>query len=1324
MLRQNKILFALVVSLILGIVSSFRADLSAHAQTSPQPIPHFTHLTISDGLPNNTIYAIHQDSQGFMWFGTNDGLSRYDGYRFVTYKNDRDDPDSISSNRVQAIFEDANGYLWIGTWDGGVSRFDSKTETFTNYRAEPDNTNSLLFDAVLAITQDSNNHFWFGGPPELGLSHFNPASETFTHYQPGIDYQGEGIEDLAADEVGGVWLATNEGVSRFENGQFRHYLLPTSNQRIYSILRDNAGQWWFGGESGLYRFDPALDQLIPVSGSPFLIHALLEDQQGSMWVGTSSGLYLFDPHQESWQLFAQHEPLFADSLSRNIILSLYEDAAGNIWAGTDDGGLNLFDPQQMQFANYRHDPTNENSLAEGTVSSVAGDGERIWLGTEAVLNEWENGRFDKLSADRFHHHQLPAESGLITALQSSQNGGVWVGTDKPQIFYFDPTADEFIPYPLTIVEAPPEMGAVLTPITAIVEDSSGIVWVAVLRDGLHRIDPADGNNTVFRAIGGGPGLFVTDPQSIGNRLVNELALAADGTIWIGYESPGISQLDPQTNTFTHYFSQAEIDPSQTEFGPVEALYPAPDGLVWAAARWGLAKLDPQTETAVLYTEADGLPSNFTVDVLSDKQGDLWVSTINGLARFDPQSETFQQYGRSDGLLTEDFSPRATWQGEDGRIYLGSSAGITAFYPEQISLDPYLPPVVFTELRLFNEPVPIRADSLLPQAIEQTRQITLNYDDDVISFEFAALSFSAPEENRYRYQLEGLEENWNEVGSDRRFATYTHLDAGDYTLRVQGSNKAGVWNEAATSLQITVLPPWWETNWFRLLAGVSFIALVFGLFRWRVWRIEQRNRELEAAVARQTAVIREAEAQKQRLAILEERQRIGRDLHDDLGQVIGYISVQSQTALVQLPPTEEVQQTRDSLTRLIQVAQEAHADVRQYILGIRTGAKREPTAFVPALKEYLQTLETISDFRTILSLPPQWEDSPCAPDVETQLLRIIQESLTNARKHAGTNEAHLIFTDHDDVIQVIISDKGKGFDPLAINRNPSTDYGPRTTGYRLRTTNYGLQNTGHFGLNIMRERVGKVGGHLDIRSAPGEGTQIIVRVPKQLEIGDPETAVSGLRVMLVDDHQLYLEGIQNLLRTRGIQVIGTANNGLEAQDKAAMLQPDLILMDVDMPICDGLEATRQIKQQCPDIKIVMLTVSAEEEKLLTALRYGASGYLLKSVDGSQFFQMLADVMRGETVLTPQMAAQMLTDLAQVADAIQDRSETAVNDIVLTSRQKEVLELVVKGYANKEIADQLGLTERTIKFHVSRILERYQLSSRYELSHLHQPRSEED
>ena len=606
-------------------------------------------------------------------------------------------------------------------------------------------------------------------------------------------------------------------------------------------------------------------------------------------------------------------------------------------------------------------------------------------------------------------------------------------------------------------------------------------------------------------------------------------------------------------------------------------------------------------------------------------------------------------------------------------------------------------MVLTELRLFNEPVPIGETSLLQQSIEYTDQLTLAHDDDIISLEFAALSYAAPDENQYRYRLEGLEENWNEVDSHRRFAAYTNLDAGEYVLQVQGSNESGVWSETEAALRLTVLPPWWETTWFRLLVVVGLIALVYGLFRWRVWRIEQRNRELEAEVERQTAVIREGEAQKQRLAVLEERQRIGRDLHDDLGQIIGYVSVQSQSALAQLDQNE-TEQARATLTQLTHAAQDAHADVRACILGIRTETNRPIAAFIPTLKEYLQMLETLSDFHTQLSLPPQWTDIPCAPEVETQLLRIIQESLTNARKHADTNQAHLIFTDHDDDIQVIISDEGKGFDLDEVN----SDQSPAAS----------LQSP-HFGLNIMHERAKKVGGSLHVRSASGEGTQIILRVPKQLEIINPEEAVKGLRVLLVDDHQLYLEGIQNLLRTRGVQVVGLAKNGLEAQEMAKQLRPDLILMDVDMPVCNGLEATRQIKSQRPEIKIVMLTVAADEEKLLTALRYGASGYLLKSVDGSQFFQMLADAMRGETVLSPKLAAQMLSDLAQSPEDAQPAHTIPANKIVLTNRQKEVLELVVAGHTNKEIASQLSLTESTVKHHVSQILHRYQLKSRYEL-----------
>jgi DNA-binding NarL/FixJ family response regulator len=283
------------------------------------------------------------------------------------------------------------------------------------------------------------------------------------------------------------------------------------------------------------------------------------------------------------------------------------------------------------------------------------------------------------------------------------------------------------------------------------------------------------------------------------------------------------------------------------------------------------------------------------------------------------------------------------------------------------------------------------------------------------------------------------------------------------------------------------------------------------------------------------------------------------------------------------------------------------------------------------------------------------------------------------------------------VQVIIADDGQGFD---VN-NPSAD------------------NLPHFGLTIMRERLESVGGRLEIRSNPAGGTQIIARLPRLLAALEEEN-IQGIRVLLVDDHPLYLEGLRNLLSAKGLNVVGNARNGLEAQELAQQLSPDLILMDVEMPVCNGLEATRLIKEKLPHLKIVMLTVAADEGKLFTALQNGASGYLLKSLDSTQFFNLLSEVMRGETVLSPKLAAQVLAKFSAQAPAVEKPAApaevaSAIPDTpTLTTRQLDVLQLVAQGLTNKEIADLLHISERTVKFHVSQILEQLQLRSRYELA----------
>ena len=472
-----------------------------------------------------------------------------------------------------------------------------------------------------------------------------------------------------------------------------------------------------------------------------------------------------------------------------------------------------------------------------------------------------------------------------------------------------------------------------------------------------------------------------------------------------------------------------------------------------------------------------------------------------------------------------------------------------------------------------------------------------------------------------------------------------------------------------------------------------------------------------------------------MAALEERERIGRELHDDLGQIMGYMNVQAQTVRDLLEQHQETQ-ARAVLNQLVAAAQEAHEDVRQYILGIRRqsrmGEADEPVGFVDALRRYLAQLQERHGLTVHLSLPTELAATPVAPEVETQLLRIIQEALTNVRKHAGVNSARLLFTQQPDALQVVIADEGQGFETEDSRQEEKKTEEKKTEDRRQEGESVVLP---HFGLAIMQERAAGIGGEVEIRSTSGVGTQVIVHLPRQLKLEESEGA-RGLRVLLVDDHPLYLDGLRTMLASRGVQVVGMARDGLQAQQLAHTLYPDLILMDVEMPLCNGIEATRAIKTALPQIKIVMLTVAAEEATLFEALKLGASGYLLKNLDSGQFFHLLREVMRGETVLSPRLATQVLatfaqdappppepepplatpSEIAEEAMLAAEKANGADADLLpsLTHRQQAVLKLVVQGWTNKEIAKELSITERTVKYHIGLILERLQLRSRYELA----------
>ena len=428
--------------------------------------------------------------------------------------------------------------------------------------------------------------------------------------------------------------------------------------------------------------------------------------------------------------------------------------------------------------------------------------------------------------------------------------------------------------------------------------------------------------------------------------------------------------------------------------------------------------------------------------------------------------------------------------------------------------------------------------------------------------------------------------------------------------------------------------------------------------------------------------------EQLLSAMQERERLARELHDGLGQMMGYLNVQAQ-ATQALIANGQLLAAQANLQQMAQAAQDTHSNLRNHILGLRVSN--------PAVGNLLQALDTIlqqftevSGIPAILSMPPNIPAAIFAPAIEDQVLHILQEALVNVRKHANAHKVELVFSFTPTQVQMVLVDDGIGFDAMPFT--PTSE-------------------NRHFGLSIMRERAAQFGGWVEIRSVPGGGTQVFVIVPRQLSDNttlmlDDLSVLQNIRVLLVDDHPLFLDGIRNLLTARGITVIGLAHDGFEAHSMARKLHPDVVVMDVEMPHCNGVEAARLIKCEMPEIKIVMLTMSDSEDNLFAALRNGASGYLLKSLDANEFCQLLADVMHGQVPLPPALAARVLTELSQKPAV----SAARATDRALSPRQWEILNSVAQGKIYKEIAVQLNVSEKTVKYHMGQILDHLHLESR--------------
>ncbi len=805
--------------------------LSAPVQAAPPSFPpgstlRFKRLGIENGLAQSSVQAIVQDPQGYMWLGTEDGLQRYDGYDFTTYRHDPADPGSLADNAVNALTVQPDGTLWIATQEVGLDRFDPGSSHFVHYQHNPTDPRSLADNQVYTLLQDRAHQLWVGTAQGLDLLQKDGG---FRHYHvPTPAANSDEVRSLYQADDGRLWIGTTHGLYYLDPAQAHlQAFTPTTpitsaelagvfNESPVHVLHGAAdGGLWIGCGRGLVLLDKhggvqRFFQHQPGDAGSLVndhVFAILQDADGSLWLGTLGGLSHYDPTQQRFSSNI-HDATDPGSLSVDDIYTLYRDAQGLLWIGTGSGGVDIYNPATRVFGFYRHRQGDPNSLAANLVWDVYKDARgELWVATDAGITRMD------VSREHYRQYKLgerPAnhrDDELVNAIYGDKHGGIWAGSDYG-LYRYLPTTDGFKRYALTV-------GG---------EDSNGDVVTDVLDDSRDRLWVSTGAGLVlFDAASGGVRRFLHDPlraDSLPDDAVQALCETPDGHIWVATAN-GLGSFDGTHDRF-HIYRQDAKDPQSLSFDNVQFCHADAAGGLWAGTASGLDYLDPKTGKFRRYFVADGLPTNNVYTVLPDTNGGIWISTDNGLARLDAASGTIRVYSVSDGLQSDEFNGGAAFAASDGELFFGGINGLTSFRPADLARSPHAPDVAITRFMKQGIAVPL----ITPAG--PVAHVDVNYRQNFLNFEFTAFDYQAPESDSFSYKLEGFDADWHTLRG-RHQATYTNLDPGEYLLRVRGTNADGNWSGAETTLAIRVLPPPWRSWWAWLLyAAGSFVALMFGL----------------------------------------------------------------------------------------------------------------------------------------------------------------------------------------------------------------------------------------------------------------------------------------------------------------------------------------------------------------------------------------------------------------------------------------------------------------------------------------------------------------
>lgn len=1195
-----------------------------------QPNLKLSNISREQGLSNSTVFCIYQDSYGFMWFGTGDGLNRYDGAQIQIYRNDPKSGHTISDNYVKYIFEDRQRNLWVGT-TSGLNLFERKLGRFKKYffnaATKPGNSGN----DISCILEDTEHNLWIG-THGAGLATLDKKTGKLrsigTEYKNKSSFNSSHINHLFEDSNRNLWIATNQGITilNIRKKEFKNLIIPGKSQvDVRTIREDSKGNKWIATEgNGIFMYDPNTGkfqnyyQQSSGLGSN-LVRTLMIDNKGKVWSGcVTGGLNLLDSKTNSFYRY----------ISDRTVSALFQDNQGNLWAGTHRGGVYLYAPDAQKF-NIVQQQTSPHILSNNDVRVFFEDRKgNIWIGTDGGGVCKYNP--ETKTATKFRHRSADPNSlgsDFILDIVGDNNSNIWISSWAGGISFYNEKNKRFTRY----LNDPRNSWSISSNyVHKMIPDEKGNFWVGTYFGGLNYLNTASGTFTRFHSNRN------SQTSMWGNNVISMCEDVKKGNLWIGTDDAGLNYFDRPSQSFKHYFVN--------ESGPreIRIIFKDRKNRIWLGAK-GMYLYNRKKDRFERYNKAPSLNTDFIKGILEDNHGLLWISTLNGLVCLNPEKGTARRFNTSDGLQSLEFEANAALKTRKGEMYFGGINGYNHFHPDKIPMNNFIPPVYFTELFIFSKrAVPLKDDSPLVQDLPFVSKLNLSYKQSSLSVSYAALNYTSPNNNQYAYKLEGFDSDWNYVGNITK-ASYTNLNPGKYILKVKAANNDGIWSGRIASLTINITPPFWQTLWFQLLAGALIIGSVYYVLSLK------RKLELEKLEEKKKDEIHQVQ--------LEFFTNISHEFRTPLALIMGRLErlVKENSNSGLLPHIRSLFKSSAYLLNLLNELM----DFRK----VESGAlqlnisKGNLSSFLDELAEEFMILAQEKNIQLSIKkhhdVPEAWFDRQVMEKIVTNLIH-------NSIKYTSPGGGIVIeiLKDIPEALsfehQLFIKSGYQPFETVAI-RVKDSGVGITADSLKFLFERYYRITDAHLGSGVGLAFVKSLAllhkGNIYVSSEKNQGTEIIISIPcaqkdysateqrtvqtnarpANLEsmVVEPEIGVfdqlplqemnediisptTKRHMLLVEDNEEMRSMLKEFLST--YFHVAEAANGIEGYKKVKEEFPDLIISDLMMEGMDGIEFCKIIREdvETSHIPFIMLTAKGSLDSQITGIETGADFYFPKPV----------------------------------------------------------------------------------------------------------------